>query len=189
MQDAVRMATGVSDVEFSGTRGGARFGQGGPQIDLTLKPMQKLGIDGARKNYTPDPDHPNDPTKGTLEHAQFGLRLATLTIKIESNDGDPNRDSVALSARLTTRLQRKSVLAKLWEAGIALVTINPPIPASYAADGRRISACITDVILSASEWDSDDTAESAWISKVHVKSEYLIEGNTPTDRQIDVEVS
>jgi hypothetical protein len=188
--DAIRAASGVRQVSWANTReAGAQWGSDStPCVTLRLRSPRSLGQDGERLTYTPDPSDPDDPAKGTLETAIYGNRVFTVTVRIETPDQRPGNESVgALASRLRTRLGRDSVIDALYEAGIAIVDILPTVDADYPADGGWVSASITDVILSACEWDVDDTASPDWIAQVQVQSDQLTEGGVPTSRQVDVE--
>lgn len=182
---AVAASTGVSSVKWEGEANSRRWGKT-PTIDLTgPKSLRNIGQDGARSEFVVDAEAPGG---GTLQTGQAGNRIFTVTVRVEVPDQRPGYNASVYSSRLRTRLKRKEMIRQLSAAGLAVVSIEPTLGADYSMDGGRISATVTDVILSACEWELDDTAPTdEWIETVQVHSDKLTADGSDTP-QIDLEI-
>lgn len=179
LQEAVRLAvataTGLVDaeinvgypirkVEWTNRSSAAKF-LSGPCVFLHLRSPRGVGVDETRREYDADTDA-NVVT-------QCGVRVFTVSVRIENDSQTPGEESVgALASLLRTRLRRGAVLGALQTAGIALMTIERTVDADYREPtGRWVSASVTDLQLSAAENDLDTTDAGDFIESVEGSGE------------------
>ena len=175
---AVVSALGVEErlVQWTNTAGAAQWRQP-VRVDLTLRAPRAIGVDEARREY--------DAGSDSLQWEQTGPRVFTVQVKLEAETQSPGSETVgAMASTFRTRLQRKSILAALRTAGVALSSIGVTTDADYKADGRMVSASITDVVWLAAESDQDPTASGDYIGKVTGTGTYGPPPNITRDLEV-----
>lgn len=183
IQDAVRAAivsaSGLADVRvrWENTNAAGLYGAF-PSIDLSLSGPNKIGWDVT----TTDPE--------TVARTISGPREITVSVSIETDDQTPGYTSTQYASNVVTRLQRKSILAALRAAEVALATIGKVIKADYASDDRMVSRCMFDVAFNIVENDTDSTDAGDYVESLTFLSDDLIgEDGDPVTPQIDLTVT
>lgn len=106
---------------------------------------------------------------GSITRTQHGSREFTLNIQAKSYSQEYVDWAHEYAERIRTRIQRKTVLATLRAANVALVRVGEIRDMSYDEDGIALSVANLDVIMRAAFADDPQTG-LGWIETIELTS-------------------
>lgn len=118
---------------------------GACHVVLKLATAIQVGEDEARGVW--------NATSQMVETTFSGNRLATLSLRIESNNRE---EAYETAERVRTRLRFRAPHELLKAANISIATVEQNRNVDYAWDNRDISACIIDIRLNIGSNDRDE---------------------------------
>jgi hypothetical protein len=128
---------------------------------LDIMSYRGKGIDQQRQAY--------DAVRDELSTNQCGIRLFTLTIRVDSYSFD--LPAYELLEKVRRRLRGGASMALLRDMGVALVNFHPIVDLNVIADNRPVYASTMDVAMSFTVNETDGQAGGDYIASV---------GDTPT---------
>ena len=140
-------------------------GEGDSWATMDVMAYRGRGIDQQRQAY--------DNVRDELSTNSCGIRLFTLTIRIDSYDFE--LPAYELLEKIRRRLRGGAAMALLQDMGVALVKFFPIIELNVEADNRPVFASTMDVAMSFAVNETDGEAGGDYIASV---------GDTPTQAGI-----